>query len=45
MKLVRLATNDNGYFRSAFGNDMILEPYSRMALLNLTLKSDIGSTS
>lgn len=43
MKLVRLATNDNGYFRSAFGNDMILEPYSRMALLNLTLKSDIGS--
>lgn len=42
MKLIRLATNDNGYFRSAFGNDMILEPYSKMALLNLTFKSDIG---
>ena len=42
MKLIRLATNDNGYFRSAFGNDMILQPYSKIALLNLTFKSDIG---
>ena len=39
MKLVRLSTNNNGYFRSSFGNDMIIAPQSKMALLNLTFQS------
>ena len=42
MKLVRLASNNNGIFTSNFGNDMVLEAKSKMALLNLTFKSDIG---
>ena len=33
MKLIRLATDNNGVFQSAFGNDMIIEPQSKMALL------------
>jgi len=43
MKLVRLATENNGVFQSAFGNDMIIEKNSQMALLNLTFKSNIGT--
>lgn len=43
MKLVRLSTNNNGYFRSSFGNDMIIAPNSKMALLNLTFQSNIGT--
>jgi hypothetical protein len=39
MKLIRLVTDDNGNFRSSFGNDIILEPRSKMALLNLTFKT------
>tara|TARA_R110000796_G_scaffold20528_3_gene61035 strand:+ start:437 stop:2560 length:2124 start_codon:yes stop_codon:yes gene_type:complete len=42
MKLVRLASNNDGIFTSNFGNDMVLEANSKMALLNLTFKSDIG---
>jgi len=42
MKLVRLSTNNNGNFKSSFGNDMIISPQSKMALLNLTFKSNIG---
>ena len=42
MKLIRLTSNDNGNFRSSFGNDMILAPYSKMALLNLTMQTDLG---
>ena len=42
MKLVRLASSNNGVFTSNFGNDMILEENSKMALLNLTFESDIG---
>tara|TARA_R110002012_G_scaffold274924_1_gene461329 strand:- start:235 stop:2352 length:2118 start_codon:yes stop_codon:yes gene_type:complete len=42
MKLIRLASNNNGVFTSNFGNDMVLEEKSKMALLNLTFKSDIG---
>lgn len=42
MKLVRLSTNDNGYFKSSFGTEMVLKPYSKMALLNLTFQSSIG---
>ena len=43
MKLIRLTTADNGYFKSSFGNEMTLKPFSKMALLNLTFESDIGS--
>ena len=42
MKLVRLASNNDGIFKSNFGNDMVLEAKSKMALLNLTFESDIG---
>ena len=42
MKLIRLATNDNGNFSSSFGNEMILKPYAKMALLNLTFETNIG---
>ena len=42
MKLVRLASNNDGIFTSNFGNDMVIEANSKMALLNLTFKSDIG---
>lgn len=42
MKLVRLATDNDGKFASAFGNDMIIAKDSQMALLNLTFKSNGG---
>lgn len=42
MKLVRLASANDGVFKSNFGNDMVLEENSKMALLNLTFTSDIG---
>tara|TARA_R110000787_G_scaffold55947_3_gene128968 strand:+ start:2972 stop:5089 length:2118 start_codon:yes stop_codon:yes gene_type:complete len=42
MKLVRLCSSNDGVFTSNFGNDMILEENSKMALLNLTFESDIG---
>lgn len=42
MKLVRLASSNDGVFTSNFGNDMVLDPNSKMALLNLTFTSDIG---
>lgn len=42
MKLVRLCSSNNGVFTSNFGNDMVLEANSKMALLNLTFESDIG---
>jgi hypothetical protein len=38
VKLVRLATNDEGVFTNAFGNNIILKPQSKIALLNLTFK-------
>ena len=40
MKLIRLATDNNGIFTSAFQNDMIIEKNSQMALLNLTFKTE-----
>jgi len=43
MKLVRLATDNNGVFQSSFGNDMIIAKDSQMALLNLTFQSNIGT--
>ena len=42
MKLIRLATNNNGIFSNGFGNEMIIKPFSKMALLNLTFKSSAG---
>ena len=39
MKLVRLATDNNGVFASAFQNDMTIAPQSQMALLNLTFQT------
>tara|TARA_R110000772_G_scaffold28844_2_gene72505 strand:+ start:1379 stop:3232 length:1854 start_codon:yes stop_codon:yes gene_type:complete len=38
VKLVRLATNDEGVFTNSFGNNIILKPQSKIALLNLTFK-------
>ena len=38
VKLVRLATNDDGVFTNSFGNNIILKPQSKVALLNLTFK-------
>ena len=43
MKLVRLATDNDGVFASAFQNDMIIAPQSQMALLNLTFQTNIGT--
>ena len=40
MKLIRLATDNDGVFQSSFQNDMIISPKSQMALLNLTFKSE-----
>mgnify|MGYP003627719843 FL=1 len=40
MKLIRLATDNDGVFQSSFQNDMIIAPKSQMALLNLTFKSE-----
>ena len=42
MKLIRLATTNDGIFTSSFGNDMNIEPNSQMALLNLTFNTDVG---
>ena len=42
MKLIRLATENDGVFNSAFQNDMIIAPNSQMALLNLTFQTNIG---
>lgn len=43
MKLIRLATDNDGLFASAFQNDMVIAPQSQMALLNLTFKTNIGT--
>ena len=40
MKLIRLATDNDGKFQSSFQNDMIIKKDSQMALLNLTFKSE-----
>jgi len=42
MKLIRLATDNDGVFQSSFQNDMIIAPNSQMALLNLTFQTNIG---
>ena len=40
MKLVRLKTENNGFFKSSFGNEMFFKPNSKMALLNLTFETE-----
>ena len=40
MKLIRLATNNDGYFKANFGNELLIEPFSKMALLNLTFETN-----
>ena len=39
MKLIRLVTDNDGTFKSNFGNEMVLKENSKMALLNLTFES------
>ena len=39
MKLIRLTSANNGKFKSSFGNNIIIAPKSKMALLNLTFKT------
>ena len=43
MKLIRLATDNHGIFSNTFGNEMILQPFSKVALLNLTFGTNIGN--
>ena len=40
MKLIRLVTDNKGIFTSSFENDMVIEPQSKMALLNLTFQTE-----
>ena len=40
MKLIRLVTDNKGVFTSSFDSDMIIEPQSKMALLNLTFETN-----
>ncbi len=40
MKLIRLVTDNKGVFTSSFESDMLIEPKSKMALLNLTFETD-----
>ena len=40
MKLIRLVTDNKGVFTSSFESDMIIEPQSKMALLNLTFETN-----
>ena len=42
VKLIRLATNNNGVFRSAFGSSITIKENSKIALLNLTFKTDFN---
>jgi len=39
MKLIRFVTDNNGIFKSNFGNEMFLKDNSKMALLNLTFET------
>ena len=40
MKLIRLVTDNKGVFTTSFDSDMLIEPQSKMALLNLTFQTD-----
>ena len=40
VKLIRLATNNDGIFKSSFGNSIDIKPNGKIALLNLTFRTD-----
>ena len=40
MKLIRLLTDNNGFFKSSFGNEMTIKENAKMALLNLTFQTE-----
>ena len=42
VKLIRLATNNNGIFKSAFGSSIPIKPNGKIALLNLTFRTDFN---
>ena len=41
VKLIRLATNNDGIFKSSFGNSIDIKPNGKIALLNLTFRTDL----
>ena len=43
VKLFRLMSESNGVFKSAFENDIIIKEQSKIALLNLTFKTDVDA--
>ena len=43
VKLIRLMSDGDGVFKSAFENDIIIKEQSKMALLNLTFKTDVDA--
>ena len=42
VKLIRLATNNDGIFENTFANNIILETNAKIALLNLTFQVQPG---
>ena len=43
VKLIRLMSDGDGIFKSAFDNDIIIKEQSKIALLNLTFKTDVDA--
>ena len=41
VKLIRLVSDSDGNFRSAFGTDLTIKEQAKIALLNLTFKTSI----
>ena len=39
VKLIRLATNNDGVFKSSFGNSIDIKENAKVALLNLTFET------
>ena len=42
VKLIRLASNNDGLFKSAFGSSIDIKPNGKIALLNLTFRTDFN---
>ena len=38
VRLIRLASVDNGKFKTSFGNDIVIEPGSKISVLNATFE-------
>jgi len=45
VRLIRLASVDDCIFKTAFGNDIIIEPGSKLAVLNATFETTISEIS